>query len=63
MDLPVTFQEWAKRKQYPQSHILYNWTRPGEIRDRMTKAGVIARVNGRWLFYPARWADYRGEQS
>ena len=57
-DNPVTFQEWAYRGEYPHKGVLYNWTRPSEIRDEMMEAGVIVRINGRWLFNPPKWREY-----
>ena len=55
---PIPFNEWEKRGEYPHRGVLYNWTRPGQVRDEMMGAGVIARVNGRWLFNPHRWREY-----
>ena len=59
MTNPVTFRQWAESdNSYPTLDTLYNWTRPGERRDRMIAAGVIRRINGRWLFNPVRWRQY-----
>lgn len=55
---PMTFQQWAERGEYPHIGTLYNWTRPGEVRDEMLRAAVIKRVAGRWLFNPQRWRAY-----
>jgi hypothetical protein len=55
-DDPVLFSDW--RGQYPTKGVLYNWTRPGETRKQMERAGVIKRVNNRWIFNPARWREY-----
>ena len=57
-DNPVTFQEQGKSGEYPNKGVLYNWTRPSQIRNELMKAGVIAKVNGRWLFNPPKWRDY-----
>lgn len=60
---PITFKEWGKRgESYPTVGVLYNWTRPGETRDQMVKAGVIVRVNNRWLFNPSQWRAYCARQ-
>ena len=59
MDHPCTFQEWlANGGGYPSKGVLYNWTRPSKTRDELMRAGVITRVNGRWLFNPPRWRAY-----
>lgn len=64
LDNPLTFQEWAAGgNSYPSLGTLYNWTRPGEIRNTMLRAGVIVRVNNRWLFSPAKWRDYCSSQA
>jgi hypothetical protein len=56
---PVTFQEWAANGgSYPSKGVLYNWTRPSSTRDAMVRAGVIVRVNGRWLFNPTKWREH-----
>lgn len=61
---PMPFSEWAKRGEYPSRGVLYNWTRPSEIRDEMERAGVIRRVAGRWIFNPDRWRAYcEGERN
>lgn len=57
-DNPVTFQEWGARGEYPHKGVLYNWTRPSQLRDEMMEAGVLARINGRWLFNPPKWREY-----
>ena len=61
-DNPIPFPEWDKRKEYPYQGVLYNWTRPGPLRDEMTKAGVIAKVNNRWLFNPPKWREHCANQ-
>ena len=58
-DNPVTFSEWAEHGDaYPTLGVLYNWTRPSEIREELEQAGVIARINGRWLFNPPKWREH-----
>jgi hypothetical protein len=58
------FSEWDKRepREYPYTGVLYNWTRPGPLRDEMIKAKVIAKVNNRWLFSPAMWREHCANQ-
>lgn len=62
-DHPMPFPEWKKHGDpYPTIGVLYNWTRPGDVRDELERAGVIARVNGRWLFNPPQWREYCASQ-
>ena len=61
-DNPVPFKTWAEHAEYPTLGILYNWTRPSSVRDELLAAGVIARINGRWLFNPPRWREYCVDQ-
>ena len=66
-DNPIPFSEWAKRveahlEEYPTKHVLYGWTRPSSIRDELVGAGVIARINGRWLFNPPKWREHCASQ-
>jgi len=58
-DNPVTFSWWKENgDSYPTLGVLYNWTRPSELRDELMTAGVIARINGRWLFNPPKWREH-----
>ena len=58
-DNPVTFSEWAEHgDHYPTLGVLYNWTRPSELRDELISAGVIAQFNGRWFFNPPKWREH-----
>ena len=62
-DNPVTFSEWAKHGDpYPTLGVLYNWTRPSSIRNELESAGVIAQINGRWLFNPPKWREFCANQ-
>jgi hypothetical protein len=61
-DNPMPFQEWNKCGEYPNLGVLYNWTRPGSLRDELMAAGVLARINGRWLFNPPKWREYCANQ-
>lgn len=57
-DLPVPFDVWSDRGEYPSRNVLYSWTRPGHRCEELKAAKVIMRVHGRWLFNPARWREY-----
>ena len=62
-DHPMPFPEWEKHGDpYPTIGVLYNWTRPGDLRDELEQAGVIGRVNGRWLFNPPKWREHCANQ-
>ena len=61
-DNPVTFRQWEEQGEYPTKGVLYNWTRPSGLRDELMSAGVIARVNGRWLFNPPKWREHCANQ-
>ena len=62
-DNPVTFSEWEQHGDpYPTLGVLYNWTRPSDLRDELMSAGVLARVNGRWLFNPPKWREHCANQ-
>ena len=61
-DNPVTFRQWEKQREYPTKGVLYNWTRPSALRDELMGAGVIARINGRWLFNPTKWREHCANQ-
>jgi len=61
-DNPVTFQKWKEQGEYPTLGVLYNWTRPSNLRDELMNAGVIARINGRWLFNPSMWREHCANQ-
>ena len=63
LDLPIPFSEWQPgEEKYPTRDILYSWTRPSKIREELERAGVIARVNGRWLFNPPKWREHCANQ-
>ena len=55
-DAPIPFS--ACKGPYPTKCVLYNWTRPSEVREELERAGVIARINGRWLFNPMKWREH-----
>ena len=62
-DNPMPFSEWAENGDpYPTIGVLYNWTRPSDLRNELMDAGVIARINGRWLFNPRIWRDFCANQ-
>ncbi len=64
LNIPVTFQDWVESgSSYPTRPVLYSWTRPSEKRDDMIAAGVILRVNGRWLFNPSKWIELCSRQA
>ena len=62
-DQYLPFKTWADRGEYPGKWTLYNWVGDVDKRDPMLKAGVIVKVNGRWLFNPARWREYCGRSA
>ena len=62
LENPIPFKIWAKCEEYPTLPVLYHWTRPSSIRDELLEAGVIARINGRWLFNPPKWREYCVDQ-
>ena len=62
-DNPIPISEWGKDGDtYPTTGVLYNWTRPGALRDELMAAGVLARINGRWLFNPPKWREHCANQ-
>ncbi len=62
-EYPMTFQRWGEQGDpYPTIGVLYNWTRPSELRNELMNAGVIARINNRWLFNPSMWREYCANQ-
>lgn len=62
-DNPIPFSQWKDTgESYPTTDILYSWTRPGDLRDELEQAGVIGRVNGRWLFNLPKWRDHCANQ-
>ena len=58
-DNPIPFSEWEKQgNTYPTKNVLYSWTRPGSVRDELIEAGVITKINDRWLINPSIWRSH-----
>lgn len=53
-----TFEEHEQTGRYPGKWTLYNWTRNQDKLDPMLRAGVIVRVNNRWLFNEKKWQEF-----
>ena len=43
---------------WPTVHSWYNMLRPENQRDELISAGVVRRVNGRWVIFPDAWQEY-----
>ena len=56
---PIPLSQWqAEGNTYPTQNGWYNMLRPGAMRDELIDAGVVTRVNGRYLIIPTNWRTY-----
>ncbi|MEL6949131.1 MAG: hypothetical protein AAGM16_03250 [Pseudomonadota bacterium] len=61
MDLGIPFPSLPPEgQQYPTDSVMRNKIKNPAKRKALLKAGVVAKVDGRWLFFPTRWAEYIG---
>ncbi len=59
MQNPIPVAKWEEAGNvWPTKNSWHNMLRPGDTRDVLIAAGVVARVNGRWIIFPDRWRDY-----
>jgi len=58
-DNPIPISQWKEQgNTYPTHNGWYNMLRPGELRDDLISAGVVTRVNGRYLINPENWRSF-----
>lgn len=58
-DNPIPLSQWAAQgNTYPTQNGWYNMLRPGGMREELIEAGVVTRVNNRWLINPPQWRAF-----
>jgi len=56
---PIPLSQWeVQGNVWPTINGWYNMLRPENLRDDLLDAGVVRRVNGRWLIFPDKWQAY-----
>lgn len=56
---PIPLSLWESQGNvWPTVVAWYNMLRPDGLRDQLVEAGVVTKVNGRWLIWPDKWREY-----
>lgn len=56
---PIPVSEWVPSGNvWPTQNAWHNMLRPENRRDELIAAGVVAKLNGRWIIFPDRWREY-----
>ena len=56
---PVPISSWESLGNvWPTINGWYNMLRPENLRYELVSAGVVARVNGRWIIFPDAWQEW-----
>ena len=56
---PIPLSKWESSGNiWPTQVGWYNMLRPDGLRDELIAAGVVAKVNGRWIVFPDKWREF-----
>ena len=56
---PIPLSMWESQGNvWPTVNSWYNMLRPDVLRSELVEAGVVAKVNGRWLIFPEKWRTF-----